>query len=177
MTKKRFDFWLFDQETIDWLNSIPNRSEYIRDLMTKVKNGIVKDFDKLDLKDQKTLVEIKYKEVQTKIKEFELEHWKTFGKAPSSSGEKALKVHAKTETIPPEQTSYDPPEEKDLRKIIETKWNNWVDVLKQEKKDSSWTVVCRLCSTGFVQIPTRDQAIDRLKKHLEDTHSDILLEK
>lgn len=165
--RKRFDFWLFDKSIVEWFESIPNRSEFIRDFLTKLKNGELNDTSKFDLQRKKLEVDIRYKEIMIKIKEKELLFGETFDKTPSYSAQKAIKVGVNTE-------SYNPPEEKKINEVIKNSWNKFVETLKQNSK-GEWTLTCKLCSTGFI-LPDKEQAINRLKIHLEETHSERVLE-
>lgn len=165
--KKKFSFWIYDPTIIEWLVSITKRSEFIRDILIKFKNGEFNDNSKYDLQRKKLEVDIRYKEIMIKIKEKELLYNQTFDKTPSYSAEKAIKVGVNTE-------SYEPPEEKKILEVIQNNWNKFVETIKQNSK-GEWTVTCKLCSTGFI-LPTRDQSIQRFKIHLEQTHYEKVLD-
>ncbi len=165
--KKRFSFWIFDQEIVEWLNSITNLSNFMREVLMKFKNGEFNDGSKSDLQRKKLEVDIRYKEIMIKIKEKELLFGETFDKTPSYSAQKAIKVAVNTE-------SYNPPEEKKILDVIQNSWDKFVDTLKPNSK-GEWTLTCKLCSTGFI-LPTRDQAIQRFKIHLEQTHHERVLD-
>ncbi len=165
--KKKFSFWIYDPTIIEWLVSITKRSEFIRDILIKFKNGEFNDNSKYDLQRKKLEVDIRYKEIMIKIKEKELLFGETFDKSPSYSAQKAIKVGVNTE-------SYEPPEEKKILDVIQNQWNKFVETIKKNSK-GEWTVTCKLCSTGFI-LPDRDQAIQRFKIHLEQTHYEKVLD-
>jgi len=111
-------------------------------------------------------VDIRFKEIMIQIKEKELLFDQTFDKTPSSQAKTAIKVAVNTE-------SYEPPEEKKLNEVIKLNWNKFVDTLKQNSK-GEWIATCKICSTGFI-LPTKEQAINRFKIHLEENHQESVL--
>jgi len=165
--KKRFDFWIFDKIVIDWLDSIPNRSEFVRDILTKFKENKLIPQTKENLVREKLKVEIEYKKIMIEIKKKELLFEQTFDKTPTSQAKIAIKTAVNTE-------SYEPPEEKKIHEVIKYSWNKFVATLKQNSR-AEWTLTCKLCSTGFI-LPTKEEAINRFKIHLLETHNERVLD-
>jgi len=168
-SKKKFSFWVYPKEINlrNFLESKVNVSEFLKGIIEKVRTGKLVDAKTIDLHRKKLEVDIRYKEIMIKIKEKELLYNETFDKPPPYSAKEAIKVNVNTE-------SYNPPEEKKINEVIKSSWNKFVETMKQNSL-GEWTVTCKLCSTGFI-LPTKEQAINRLKIHLEETHSERVLE-
>jgi len=165
--RKKFTFYVTEDNLNLFLESKTNVSEFVKDIIEKYRTGKLIDSKSVDLHRKKLEVDIRYKEIMIKIKEKELLFGETFTKTPSYSAQKAIKVGVNTE-------SYEPPEEKKIKDVIENSWNKFVETLKQNSK-GEWTLTCKLCSTGFI-LPTKELAISRLKKHLEETHYERVLD-
>ncbi|MBA7492262.1 hypothetical protein ES702_02811 [subsurface metagenome] len=80
-------------ELLAWIDSLEgiSRSNIVKEILFKVKSGELRTTTTDDLKKKKMLVDIKFKEVCTQIKEKELLHWNTFDKTPSSRAKTAIK--------------------------------------------------------------------------------------
>jgi len=169
--RKRWSFWTYtekdDQEIQTFLESKISINDFLRNLVNDFRVGKLVNVKNLDLQRKKLEVDIRYKEIMIKIKEKELSYNETFDKSPSSQGKIAIKNNVNTE-------SYNPPEEKKINEVIKSSWNKFVETLKQNSR-AEWTITCKLCSTGFI-LPSKEQAINRLKIHLEETHSEKVLE-
>jgi len=75
-----------------WLeNKTNNSSKFMKEILTKVKDGKLIEPKDSELKIKKLLVDIEFKEVCTLIKRKELLHWQTFNKTPSWKANKAIK--------------------------------------------------------------------------------------
>lgn len=158
---------MFDSKVIEWLDSMKNQSTLIREIVTKFHYGKLSEDSKENLTRRKLLADIAYKEIMVKIKKQELLHSETFETPPTPQAKTAIKAGVNTE-------SYEPPEEKKIKEVIETNWNRFVETLKQNSK-GEWTLTCKLCSTGFI-LPSKESAIERFKKHLTETHYERVLE-
>jgi len=165
-TGKRINFWLFDQINIDFLETQKSISDFMRDLINQARTGKTGNFSDEDLKKRKLIADIDYKEILTAIKKRELLILETFGKPPSYQAKEAIKTAVNNE-------SFIPPEEKNLEKIIENKWNNFLLSLRTNSK-KEWIANCKLCDTGFI-LPNKEEAINRFKNHLSETHNEQLL--
>jgi len=167
LPSKKFEFWLFDSDIINWLNSFSNRSELLREIVTKFKSGELQDDTKEDLTKEKLRADIDYKKIMIQIKKKELQFSETFEKTPSLTAQRAIKIGVNTE-------SYEPPEDKKIQKVIQNSWNKFVNTLRQNSK-AEWILTCKLCNTGFI-LPTKEQAINRFKIHLAETHNERVLD-
>jgi len=168
--RKRWSFHTFkenDSDLEEYLESKFSMNEFLRNLVNDFRTGKLIDSKNMDLQRKKLEVDIRYKEIMILIKQKELDFSETFDKTPSSQAKTAIKVGINTE-------SYEPPEEKKIQDTIQNKWNNFVSTLKQNSK-AEWTLTCKLCDTGFI-LPTKELAISRFKKHLEETHYERVLE-
>jgi len=167
--RKKFSFFCYesDRELKLLLESKANVSTFIKETLENYRTGKLIDSKSVDLHRKKMEVDIRYKEIMIKIKQKELDFNETFDKTPSSQAKTAIKVGVNTE-------SYNPPEEKKIQEVIQNQWNKFVETLKQ-KQNGEWTLTCKLCSTGFV-LPTKELAISRFKKHLEETHNERVLD-
>jgi len=168
-TRKKYTVWTYEKDSHlrEFLDSKINVSEFIRDTLEKLRTGKLIDAKTIDLQRKKLEVDIRYKEIMIKIKEKELDFSETFSKTPSSQAKTAIKVGVNTE-------SYEPPEEKKIKDVIKNNWNKFVESIIKNPKNE-WTLTCHLCSTGFI-LPTREQAIERFKIHLLETHNERVLE-
>jgi len=166
-TRRKFTFYVTEDNLNLFLESKTNVSEFVKDIIEKFRTGKLIDSKQIDLHRKKLEVDIRYKEIMIKIKQKELDFNQTFDKTPSSQAKSAIKVGVNTE-------SYEPPEEKKIQQVIQNQWNKFVETLKQNPK-AEWTLTCKLCSTGFI-LPTKELAISRFKKHLEETHNERVLE-
>jgi len=168
-TRKHYNFWVYDKEVNlrEFLDSKVNVSDYVKDILDKFRTGKLIDSKSLDLQRKKLEVDIRYKEIMIKIKEKELLYNETFEKPPTNSVKQVIKTSVNTE-------SYEPPEEKRISEVIKNNWNKFVETLKQNTK-GEWTLTCKLCSTGFI-LPSKEQAINRFKIHLAETHNERVLE-
>jgi len=168
--RKRWSFHTFKEKDSDleiYLESKFSINEFLRNLVNDFRTGKLIDSKNMDLQRKKLEVDIRYKEIMILIKQKELDFSETFDKTPSSQAKSAIKVGVNTE-------SYEPPEEKKIQDTIQNQWNRFVNTLKQNSK-AEWTLTCKLCSTGFI-LPTKELAISRFKKHLEETHYEKVLE-
>jgi len=167
LTRTKFTVWIDESEIelIDFIFAHSNVSKFIKDLIDDFRKGKLVKIDELHKKKLET--DIRYKEIMIEIKKKELLHLDTFDKYPSSQAKIAIKTAVNTE-------SYEPPEEKKILDVIQNNWNKFVETIKQNSK-AEWTVTCKLCSTGFI-LPTRDEAIQRFKIHLEQTHHERVLD-
>jgi hypothetical protein len=91
---KRIQFFLNlnvtkDQTLYIWLKdqSKGNISNLLKDILLKVKNG-----EHEDLRDKKTLVEIRLKETQIKLNEKRLLYYNTFENNPTPQAQRAMKI-------------------------------------------------------------------------------------
>jgi len=166
MTRKKITFWLYNQIDIEFLDKLPNVSDFLRDLLVKVRTGKISAFTEDDLKRRKLLADIEYKEILTAIKKREFEFHENFGKTPSYQASKAIKVAVNNE-------SFIPPEEKSLEEIIKINWEKFILSLRTNSKNE-WIANCKLCDTGFI-LPTKELAINRFKNHLSENHNEELL--
>jgi len=171
-TRKHFSFWVYDKEIrlrefLETKVNVRNVSDYVKDILEKVMNGKLIETKSMDLQRKKLEVDIRYKEIMIKIKEKELLFSETFDKTPPYSAKKAIEVNVNTE-------SYEPPEEKKIHEVIKLSWNKFVSTLKQDSK-GEWVLTCKLCNTGFI-LPTKEQAINRFKIHLLETHNEKVLD-
>ena len=169
--KRRWSFWTYkekdDQDLEQFLESKLSINDFLKKLVNDFRTGKIVDSKNLDLHRKKLEVDIRYKEIMIKIKEKELLFDQTFDKTPSSQAQKAIKVGVNTE-------SYEPPEEKQIKDVIQNNWNKFVESIIKNPKNE-WTLTCHLCSTGFI-LPTREQAIERFKTHLLETHNERVLD-
>jgi len=83
-TRKKFNFWVYDKEIRlrEFLDSKVNVSDYVKDILDKVRTGKLIDAKTIDLHRKKLEVDIRYKEIMIKIKEKELLYNETFDKPP-----------------------------------------------------------------------------------------------
>jgi len=168
-TRKKFNFWVYDKdiELREFLDSKVNQSSFVKDILEKFRTGKLIDSKSIDLQRKKLEVDIRYKEIMIQIKEKELLFDKTFGETPSPRAKIAIKTAINTE-------SYEPPEDKKIQQVIQNSWNKFVNTLRQNSK-AEWILTCKLCNTGFV-LPTKEQAINRFKIHLAETHNERVLD-
>jgi len=160
MTRINFKFWVNDGENLElvnWLKELTAKEKFtetVIEILDFVRLNSIEKLKSLEsLKREKLIVEIAEIKSRTAHRES-----KSFKPIP--------------ENIPAEQ-AHVAPEEKNLTQVINRNWNNYVNTLRQLAE--GWSVTCRLCETGFVQIPSQEMAIDRFKKHLEDNHSQELV--
>lgn len=165
--RKKYSFYLTENSDQEFIEFQKNISEFIKDLIVKFRTGKLVDLSEENLVRRKLLADIHYKELMTEIKKRELQFSKTFDKTPSSQVKTAIKVGVNTE-------SYEPPEEKQIKDVIQNSWNKFVETLKQDSK-GEWILTCKLCHTGFI-LPNKELAIERFKKHLEETHFERVLD-
>jgi len=168
--RKRWSFWTVGKDDLDlerYLESKISINDFVRNLINDFRTGKIVDSKNLDLHRKKLEVDIRYKEIMIKIKEKELNYTQTFDKTPSSQAKSAIKVGINTE-------SYEPPEDKKINEVIKNSWNKFVNTLKQNSK-GEWTLTCKMCNTGFI-LPTKEEAINRFKIHLLETHNERVLE-
>jgi len=167
--RKNFALWTYpeDIDLRNYLESKANISEFIKKIVNDFRIGKLTQTKNSDLQRKKLEIDIRYKEIMCKIKLKELEFSETFEKPPPYSAKQAIKVNVNTE-------SYEPPEEKKIQNIIETKWNKFVNTLKKDSK-GEWVLTCKLCNTGFI-LPTKETAIIRFKTHLLETHNEKVLD-
>jgi len=162
--------WESDETTNKFLEEkkqeFGNYPNYIKTLIDADMKGKISLNKTAALKDRKLEVEIELKEMQIKKMEIELLFDQTFDKTPSSQAKKAIKDAVNSE-------SFNAPEEKDLVEIINRHWNKFIDTLRKNAKQE-WVLTCKLCSTGLI-LPTQEKAVERFKKHLEETHSEELV--
>lgn len=163
LTRTNFKFWLSDKqnlELVNWLKDLTANGKFsvtVIEILDYVrKNG---------LENLKTLEGLKREKLVAEIADL---------KSRTAHRNKTI-----TKPIPipipnsTPQTSYVPPEERKIEEIIKFSWNKYVETLR--KKSEGWLITCKLCSTGFPQLPTEQEAIDRFKTHLEDSHETELL--
>jgi len=83
-TFEKFNFWVYDKEITlrEFLDSKVNVSDFVKDILEKVRTGKLIDAKTIDLHRKKLEVDIRYKEIMIKIKEKELLYNETFGKTP-----------------------------------------------------------------------------------------------
>lgn len=159
MTKKQYRFWVYDEKTQKYLDEKMEEyggfSDFAREIFEMIINNKLdpKSFD--ELKKEKIKADIEWKKAQTAYLKQKLQK-------PIPNSDTGV-------------TAFNPPEEKNLAEFINNSWNSFVDTLRQLKE--GWSVTCKLCETGFVQIPTHEMAINRFKKHLEETHAEELIRK
>lgn len=160
LTRVNFKFWLNDvenMELVNWLKELTAKEKFTETVIEILEFVRLNSLEKLksleSLKREKIIAEIAEIKSRTSHRES-----KSFKPIP--------------ENIPSEE-AHVAPEEKNLTQVINKNWNNYVNTLRQLK--DGWSVTCRLCETGFVQIPTQLMAIDRFKKHLEDSHMTELI--
>jgi len=160
LTRINFKFWLSDVsqlELVNWLKELTAKEKFtetVVEILDFVRKNGLENLKSLEaLRREKIIAEIAEIKSRTAHRES-----KSFKPIP--------------EDTPAEQT-HEAPEEKNLTQVINRNWNNHVNTLRQLKE--GWSVTCRLCETGFVQIPTKEQAIERFKKHLEDNHMSELI--
>jgi len=168
MNRKQFVLWTYEAELNlrNYLESKSNISEFLKKLVNDFRTGKLIESKSIDLQRKKLEVDIRYKEIMIKIKEKELIYNETFDETPSSRAKIAIKTAVNTET-------FNPPEEKKLNEIVKMNWNRFIDSLKQNSK-GEWISTCKFCSTGFI-LPTKEQAINRFKIHLEENHAESVL--
>lgn len=160
MTRINFKFWVNDEENLELVNYLKELTakekftETVIEILDFVRKDGIESLKNLkSLQKEKLVAEIADIKSRTAHRES-----KSFKPIP--------------ENIPSEE-AHVAPEEKNLTQVINKNWNNYVNTLRQFK--DGWTVTCKLCTTGFVQIPTQLMAIDRFKKHLEDSHLEELI--
>lgn len=160
MKKKQYRFWVSEEALQSYLESkieeYGDFTNFARETFHLMKDNKLdpRSFD--NLRKEKIIADIEWKRAQTAFLKEKL----------TKSIDKILE-----EPI----TAFVPPEEKNLSELINFRWNRYVETLRKMK--DGWTITCKLCSTGFVQIPTQDDARNRFKKHLEETHGEELIAK
>jgi len=167
--RKKFSFYTYSENELElqlFLESKVNVSEFVKEILELYRKGKLVDSKSLDLMRQKMIGDIEYKKILTAIKKRELMILETFGKPPSYQAKEAIKVAVNNEAVTP-------PEEKTIEKIIETNWNNFLLSLRTNSKNE-WIANCKLCDTGFI-LPNKEQAINRFKNHLFETHDRHLM--
>jgi len=164
VTRINFKFWLSDVsqlELVNWLKELTSKEKF-----TETVVEILDFVRKNGLENLKSLEALRREKIIAEIAEIK-----------SRTAHREAKVNPITPPNQPKdetnQTAYVAPEEKTLTDVINRNWNNYVNTLRQLKE--GWSVTCRLCDTGFVQIRTKEEAIDRFKKHLEDNHMEELI--
>jgi hypothetical protein len=107
MVRKQYRFWTTNEELQAFIESNPNINEFLKDLVIKLKNGVlVIPESNEDLKKQKLQVDIRFKEIMIKIKEQELLYNQTFDKSPSYSAKRAMKIGVENQ-IPETPSCFD----------------------------------------------------------------------
>ena len=155
--KKRFGFWLnanLDDEAklLLWLDKQGGRNvgKYIKDLLKLYYDGKLTTVDQEDLQREKLIVDIKYKEICTKIKEHELIYRQTFDQSPPLRHQKAMKIH------------------------IETPDNNPKFISSIDEKNNR--LMCSLCGACFVfafDQHDKNESKEKFIDHYFDKHGEI----
>jgi len=161
--KKQYRFWVSRnfEELQKFLDSKENFSDYARKTFSMIQKENLDPETFETLKKLKIKADIEWKNSQTEYNKMRIAKWKQHDVS-------------KTEVEASEaETAHFPPEEKTLEDLIEHHWNNFVNSLRQYKE--GWTVTCKLCETGFPQLGSKEVAIQRLKQHLRETHSEELV--
>lgn len=160
MKKKQFRFWVTDESLQSYLESKIDEygdfSNFARETFHLMQTNKLDPRSIDNLRKEKIIADIDWKRAQTAFLKEKLN--KSINQILDNSEEVFVA-----------------PEEKDLNEFIAKNWNRYIQTLRQFK--DGWTVTCKLCSTGFVQIPNHEKAVDRFKKHLEETHGESIIEK
>lgn len=161
LTRTNFKFWLSDKqnlELVNWLKDLTANGKFsvtVIEILDYVrKNG---------LENLKTLEGLKREKLVAEIADL---------KSRTAHRDKTITKPIPIPNSAP-QTSYVPPEERKIEEIIKFSWNKYVETLR--KKSEGWVITCKLCTTGFPQLRSEQEAIDRFKTHLEDSHETELL--
>lgn len=160
MKRKQYRFWISDEALQSYLESKTTEygdfTNFARETFHLMQTNKLDPRSIDNLRKEKIIADIDWKRAQTAFLKEKL------NKSISQILDKSEEVFV-------------PPEEKSLTEFINKNWNRYINTLRQLKE--GWTVTCKLCSTGFVQIPTHENAVDRFKKHLEENHGESLIEK
>lgn len=171
---KRYNFKVHDEDKDlqQFLDSLIEKNEFsstIRTVLKFVKENGLEELQTVDsLKIEKLKADIRYKNFQSEFIQLRMKYDYAFDSKPSKNAVHAMKEGAQI------MTGYDSPEGKKIEDIIEKKWNNYVSQLRDKGKE--WVITCRLCDVAFLGFTTKEKAIERLKKHLEESHERELVE-
>ena len=161
MTRFPIKFWLNDKENFEllkWVKDLTAKEKFTEtaiEILEFVRKNGLENLKSLEaLRREKLLADIEWTKTKTDLIKSKLQ--------------KPLH-EVKIET----EAAHYPPEEKNLNELINKNWNKFVGVLKHEAR--GWLVTCILCPTGFPQLASQQMAIDRFKKHLEETHGEDLV--
>jgi len=93
----RFFFSTNNEKLIEFLQSKPNVSAFIKEIITKFFEGDLIEITKLEIDMKIREEKLKKLTAERKIKEWEALHLETFDKTPSSTANKAMKEQAAKE--------------------------------------------------------------------------------
>ena len=97
---KRYSVKVYDETLIKYLDTIPNFSDFVRQILQDIKDGnLVRPSDSIDHQIKEATLRIK--KARATIEEFEAAHIDTFNKKPSPDAQRAIESRAKTETARP----------------------------------------------------------------------------
>jgi len=157
MTRKQFRFWVNDEKLQAYLDGKTSDygefSNFARETFTLMMLNKLDPRSYDDLKKQKLKIDIIWRQAQ-------IAHINS-------------KLDKPIPTTPEAETAHYAPEENNLDNLINVGWNRYVNTIRSYKE--GWTVTCKLCPTGFPQIPTKELAIERFKTHLQETHAEELV--
>jgi len=161
MTRINFKFWVNDvenMELVNWLKELTAKEKFTETVIE------ILDFVRKDgIESLKNLKSLQKEKLVAEIAEI---------KSRTAHRDRTIKKPTEI-PITTTQSSYVPPEERKIEEIIKFSWNRYVETLR--KKPEGWVVTCKLCSTGFPQLRSEEEAIERFKTHLEDSHESELI--
>jgi hypothetical protein len=98
MTEKVYQFKVTDKNLQDYLDKLPNKSDFLRDLIHDYRGGdLVRITESIDVKIKEARLEnLGYKNRIEKVKAV---HYETFGKAPSVEAREAITQNANGQTV------------------------------------------------------------------------------
>ena len=160
MKRKNYRFWVTEESLQQYLDAkileYGEFSNFARETFQLMKDNKLDPKNIDSLRKEKVIADIEWKRAQTAFLKEKL-------------NKSVAQILDNSEEV------FVAPEEKNLIEAINKNWNRYVNTLRLYKE--GWNVTCKLCSTGFVQIPTQEKAVDRFKKHLEESHGDQLIAK
>jgi len=154
--KDLFRFYTRNEDLKNWLQSQSNQSEFIEEILIKVRTGELQEPKEYQIKQA---VELEYKQLRNqklkldiKLKEKELAHWNTFGTSPSPQAKHAL-IQSVSERGLTKQEIYN------VKSRIALRW-----------EFDRFKATCPFCRNPF-DYQTENEAVADMARHFEAMHS------
>lgn len=160
MTEKVYQFKVTDKKLQDYLDSQPNKSDFLRQLAQDLKDGkLVYLSESIEYKLKEARLEnLGYK---NRIEKVKADYAETFGKPISTQGQKAV------------ETRFDSARPQTATQLSINATLRFMESCKQNEL-GQWVVICEKCRADFIDT-NREKAVSDLRDHLQSQHAKELL--